>query len=77
MSNNQKMPDRVSVCLKEAKQLMDRIVRELPASTKAKSFTDPLTYPVQSETVVELAGNLGADQFRSCMARQSPPKRGH
>ena len=62
MSKPSSLSVRETQCLREAKALMDAIVSTLPPDFNPNIDT-------QVESVVAMAGNLGADRFRTCMTR--------
>lgn len=67
-TNNQPLPVRDTQCLREAKALMDAIMATLPPTRNAE-----VPFSAQYDSVRELAANLGADRYRACMVRPTPP----
>lgn len=62
MTNPQPLPPRDTQCLREAKALMDSVIKTLPPDRSSD-------YGDQVNSVVAMAANIGTDRYRACMAR--------
>ena len=67
MPDNIKLNDKERACLREARNVMNNVVREMyPESSYGVTFNS------QFNNAEGLAVQLGADRYRGCMARPSP-----
>lgn len=73
MPDNQRTFGRETVCLREAQELMNRVMTQLQPT--GQIFDGSPSFDRQRDAVVLLASELGSQRFNACMARPNQTQR--